>query len=191
MRDHHGIERIFSLFTSANCAEALVGDLLQERPERGSVWFWWHVFATTATLWAAALGRSPVRTLLLAILGCVFLAAPVFAGVAAVSIFPALLSTLVTFGLLSFFWWGGAFWTGASVVAVAPARGMAACVTLAAMSEALLCALWVSDVRFDAGSDTSSIFYVTAAAASVPLLVGGAIAHARMAASPQRTLEQS
>ena len=55
----------------------------------------------------------------------------------------------------------------------------------------LLLSLWASGVRLDAGSDTSNIFYVTAAAASVPLLVGGAIAHARTIASPVRKVRST
>jgi hypothetical protein len=190
MRDHRGIERVFALFVSADCAEALAGDLVQERPERGSAWFWRQVAATIAILWGGAIARAPLRILVLAVAGSVFLAIPMFAGVAAVSLFPALLSGLVIFLMLSFFWWGGAFWAGASVVGLSPPRGMAACATLAAMVEVLLLALWASGVRFDAGSDTSSIFYVTGAVAAVPLLFGGAFAHARSMASPNRAREQ-
>jgi hypothetical protein len=41
---------------------------------------------------------------------------------------------------LSFFWWGGALWTGASLVSFAPHSGMAACATLAAIAVAVLIA---------------------------------------------------
>jgi len=99
----------------------------------------------------------------------------------AVSLFPPLLGSLVRWIILSLFWWGGALWAGASVVAIAPARGMAACVTLVAIAEALLLAVLLAGLPLDAGTGTDpfGIFYITAATAAVPLLVGGAVAHAR------------
>jgi hypothetical protein len=191
MRDTVRIERLFSLFTSSDRAEAIAGDLIEQRPERGPTWFWWHVLATAVALWRAAASRSPLRTLGLAATGCVLLAVPVFAGVAAVGLFPALLSGLAIWSLLSFFWWGGALWAGASIVALAPTRGMAACVTLAALAEALLLALSLAGVRLDAGSDTSGIFYLTAAAAAVPLLIGGAVVHERSITCSNETERRS
>jgi hypothetical protein len=179
MRDHV-IEKMFSLFTSADRAEAIAGDLIQERQQRGSRWFWWHAIATAVALWGTAVARAPLHTLLVAAAGCAFFTVPAFAGVAAVSLFPTLLSALVAWSLLAIFWWGGALWTGASVVAIAPARGMAACVALVALGEALLLALWTVDVRIDVLSVTSGVFYLIAAGAAWPLLLGAAVARARL-----------
>lgn len=175
------IQKLFSLFTSSARAEAIAGDLIQERGDRGSAWFWWHAFVTAATLWGTAAFREPLRTLALVAVGSALFAVPALAGVAAVSLFPTLLGSLVSWSILSLFWWGGALWAGASVVAIAPTRGMAACVTLAAIAEALLLAVSQAGLPLDAGtgSDPSGIFYITAASAAVPLLVGGAVAHAR------------
>ena len=82
------VERLFSLLTSADRAEAMAGDLIQERQQRGSRWFWWHAFATAVALWANAVAKAPLRTLLVATAGFALFAVPVFAGVAAVSLFP-------------------------------------------------------------------------------------------------------
>lgn len=176
------IERLFSLFTSADRAEAIAGDLIQERPSRGSRWFWCHAFATAATLCGTVVAKAPVRTLLVAAAGCALIAVPAFAGVAAVSLFPSLLGALVAWSLLATFWWGGALWAGASMVAIAPTRGMAACVTLAALGEAVLLAVWVIGVRIDVLSVTTGTLYMTAAGAAWPLLIGAAVARARVIA---------
>jgi hypothetical protein len=185
------IERLFSLFTSPDRAEAIAGDLIQERRDRGSGWFWRHAFFVAATLWAAAVAKAPLGTLLLAATGCALFAVPAFAGLAAVGLFPTLLGALAAWSLLAIFWWGGALWTGASVVAIAPARGTTACVTLVAIGEALLLASWVVGVRIHLLSVTPGILYMTAAAAAVPLLVGGAVAHARAIRLPRETPELS
>jgi hypothetical protein len=186
------IQKLFSLFTSSDRAEAIAGDLIQERRDRGSTWFWWHTFVTAATLWATTAFRAPLRTLALVTVGCALFAAPALAGVAAVSLFPGLLGSVVSWSVLSLFWWGGALWAGASLVVIAPTRGMAACVTLAAIAEALLLAVSLAGLPLDAGTgtDPSGIFSITAASAALPLLVGGAVAHARMITSPNRKLEQ-
>jgi hypothetical protein len=168
------VERLFSLFTSSDRAEAMAGDLIQERQYRGSSWFWCHTFATAATLWGTAVARAPVRTLIVAAAGCALIAVPVFAGVAAVRLFPTLLGDIVAWSLLAIFWWGGALWAGASMVAIAPTRGMAACVTLAALGEAVLLAAWVVGVWID------PVSLVTAAGAAWPLLIGAAVARTRL-----------
>ena len=182
------IERLFSLLTSADRAEAIAGDLIQERQHRGSRWFWWHAFVTAVALWGTAVARAPLRTLLVAAAGCALLAVPVFAGVAAVSLFP-ILGALVAWSLLVVFWWGGALWTGASLVAIAPTRGIAACVTLVALGEALLLTLWVVGVRVDLLRVTTGIVYTTAAGGACPLLFGAAVARDRVSAWTRHTLE--
>ena len=106
MRDNL-VETLFSLLTSADHAEAIAGDLIQERQHRGSRWFWWHAFATAVALWASAVARAPLRTLLVAAGGFALFAVPMVAGVAAVSLFPTLFNALVAWSLLAIIWWGG------------------------------------------------------------------------------------
>ena len=182
------IERLFALFTSSDRAEAIAGDLIQERQHRGARWFCWHVFATVATLWGTAVATAPVRTLLVAAAGCALIAVPTFAGLAAVSLFPTLLGAMVAWSLLAIFWWGGALWAGASMVAIAPTRGMAACVALAAFGEAVLLVAWVVGVRSDAVNVTTGTFYITAAGAAWPLLIGAAVARGRVIAWSSRSM---
>lgn len=182
------IQRLFSLFTSADRAEAIAGDLIQERSDRGSRWFWRHALATAAALCATTVVRAPMRTLVVAAAGCALMAVPVFAGVAAVSVFPTLVGALVA-TLLAIFWWGGALWAGASMVLIAPVRGMAASVTLAALAEVMLLAGWVAGLQIDFANVTSGTFYMTAAGAAWPLLIGAAVARARVIAWTNRTVE--
>ena len=188
MRDEL-VQRLFSLFTSADRAEALAGDLIQERSDRGSRWFWTHTLATTVSLWTIAVAGAPLRTLAVVAAGFTFVVVPVLAGVAAVSVFPTLVGTTVV-GLLVIFWWGGAFWAGASMVVIAPTRGMAACVMLAAVAEAMLLAGWVIGVPLETGNVTTGTFYITAAGAAWTLLIGAAVARARVIAWTNGMLEQ-
>lgn len=83
---------------------------------------------------------------------------------------------------LSFFWWGGALWTGASLVAIAPRRGMAACATLAVAGAALMIGLGVTAVWHDWLKGDFLLFYTTGLFAAAPLLAGGVIARRRMIA---------
>lgn len=189
MRDNL-VERLFALLTSAECAEAMAGDLIQERQHRGSGWFWWHACVTAVALWGTAVAKAPLRTLLLATAGCALFAMPVVAGVAAVSLFPTLLGALVAWSVLAIIWWGGALWTGASVVAIAPARGIAACLVLVALGEALLLTLWISGVQLDLLRVTTGMIYTTAAGAACPLLLGAAIARDRVGAWAGHTPER-
>ena len=183
------IQQLFALFTSADRAEGIAGDLIQERSGRGSHWFWRHVLATAATLCATTIARAPMRTSLVAAAGCALMVVPMFAGVAAVSVFPTLAGATVA-TVLAIFWWGGALWAGASMVVMAPTRGMAASVTLAALAEAMLLAGWVAGLRIDSLNVSSATFYMTAAGAAWPLLIGAAVARARVIAWTNRTLEQ-
>lgn len=73
--------------------------------------------------------------------GCALFTAPAFGGVASVRLVPEL--GPINLLALMFFWWGGALWIGASLVSLAPRRGMTACATLAVTSEALLIVLGV------------------------------------------------
>ena len=167
MRDNV-IEGLFSLFTSADRAEAMAGDLVEERGTRGAMWFWTHVPRVVLTLWRNAVTDAPVRVLALTMVGSVVFAVPAFAGVAAVYLFPSSGSP-VNWMALSFFWWSGALCTGASLVVIGRRRGMAACATLAAALGALIIAL---------GPSFSAIAFTSTAL----LLLGGASAHRRMIA---------
>jgi hypothetical protein len=179
MRDN-AVERLFSLFASADRAEAIAGDLAEEREQHGWIWFWLHVVRITLALWRTAAMDAPLQVLALTLTGCALLAAPIFAGAAAVGLFPQLIGSPVTWIALSFFWWGGALWTGASLVAIAPRRGMVACATLAVAGEALLIVLGGTAWRADQWSSVFLIFYATGLVAAVPLLAGGAVAQRRL-----------
>src|SRR5687767_5303519 len=137
MRDNT-VERLFALFTTSDHAVAIAGDLAEEREQRGWIWFWQHVVRVTLALCRNAATEAPLRLLALVVAGLALLAAPAFAGIAAVFLFPQLVDSPVGWIALPFFWWGGAFWSGASLVALAPRRGMAACAMLAMGGEALL-----------------------------------------------------
>ena len=178
MRDN-AIEGLLSLFTSSDRAEAIAGDLAQEREQQGWIWFWLHVARTTLALWRNAVTDAPVAVLLIAAGGCALFAAPLIGGVAAVNLFPYLIGSTASWIALSLFWWGGALWTGASLVVTAPQRGMAACATLALAGEALLIGLGVA-VLHDPLETNFLRFYAIGLIVAVPLLIGGAIAHLRL-----------
>ena len=105
------------------------------------------------------------------------------------SVFPTLVGATVA-SLLAIFWWGGAFWAGASMVVIAPTRGMAVSVTLAALAEAMLLAGWVMGVPVETGNVTTATFYMTAAGAAWPFLIGAAVARTRVINWTTNALEQ-
>jgi hypothetical protein len=185
----NAVEGLLSLFTSSDRAEAIAGDLMEEREKHGSAWFWRHVAGTMLALWRSALMDGPLRVIMLAMAGCALFTAPAFGGVAALRLFPQWTGSPVSWIALSLFWWGGALWTGASLVGIAPQRGMAACATLAVAGEALLIGLGVTVWRGPLETDFV-LFYTTGLLVTAPLLVGGAIARGRMIASGIRALEQ-
>jgi len=181
MRDD-AVERLFSLFTSSDRAVAIAGDLAEEREERGWIWFWLHVASITFTLWRNAAMEAPLRVLALTLAGLVLLAAPAFGGVAAVFLVPQSIDSLMGWIALPIFWWGGALWTGASLVALAPRRGMAACALLAVVGEALLIGFAGPEVWRDPGNTDFVLFCTTGLIAAMPLLTGAAIARWRFTA---------
>ncbi len=189
MPDIARAQSLLSLFTSADCAEAMAGDLAEERRDHGSTWFWLHVFGTTVTLWWSAVGGAPVTILALTIAGLASLAAPALAGIAAVSLFPQLIGSLVSWIVLSLFWWGGALCSGFALVGFAPARGMTACVMLAVIGEALLIAFGLAGIAFHMLRTPFDVLYATAVLAAAPLVAGGAIARSRMIAAGRPALE--
>ena len=178
MRDN-AVERLFSLFTSSDRAEALAGDLAEEREQRGWIWFWLHVLRVTLTLWRSAATEAPLRVLTLTLTGLVLLSAPAFGGVATIYLVPQLFGSAGSWISLSLFWWGGALWTGASLVAMAPRRGMAACVILAVIGAALLLALGVTIEPQELSRASFRMFFIIALGATVALLAGGAFARRR------------
>jgi hypothetical protein len=190
MRDIDSAQRLLGLFTSADCAEAIAGDLIEERRNRGGLWFWRHVVGTVLAVSGSAVAAAPLRTLNLVAAGCALFAIPAFAGVAAVSLFPPLIGTLVSWIVLSVFWWGGGLWTGASLVTVAETRGMAACVALALVGEALVIGFGLIEAWQHAVSVRSVAFYMIVLLSPAPLLAGGAIARSRTVASRSHRLEQ-
>ena len=168
MRDN-AVERLFSFFTSSDRAVAIAGDLAEERDQRGWIWFWLHVGSVTFELWRSAATEAPMRLLALVLAGLVLLSAPAFGGIAAVFLVPQLMDSPLGWIALPVFWWGGALWTGATLVSLAPRRGMAACAVLAVGGDALLIgfggpAVW---------------FWTMGLMAAMPLLIGAAVARRR------------
>jgi hypothetical protein len=191
MRDTARAETLLSLFTSPARAAAIAGDLTEERKERGSVWFWLRVVSITLALWRGAGEEAPLRVLALTTAGCALITAPALGGAAAVGLFPQLIGSPVSWIALSLCWWGGALSTGASLVAIAPRRGMAACATLAVAGEALLIAFGVTALWYGLWRSEFLLFYTTGLVVAAPLVAGGAIARRRMIAGGIPTLEQS
>lgn len=60
--------RLLSLFTSPDRAEAIEGDLLEERHTHGSVWFAINVVTTAFALWKQAVELELLRTTALSVL---------------------------------------------------------------------------------------------------------------------------
>lgn len=179
MRDNT-VERLFSLLTSSDRAVAIAGDLAEEREQRGWIWFWLHVVSITFVLWRNASTEAPLRVLALTLAGGVLLAAPAFGGVAAVFLVPQSMDLPVGWIALPFIWWGGALWTGASLVAFAPRRGMAACALLAMGGEAVLIGFGGPAVWRDPGNTDFVLFCTTALIAAIPLLTGAAVTRRRL-----------
>jgi hypothetical protein len=180
MRDTLLAERLLSLFTSADRAAAIAGDLTEERGHRGPILFWLDVVGTLSALWRGAVTDAPLRVLMLALSGCALLVGPALVGVAAVALFPASIGSSVSWIALSFSWCAGALWTGATLVGIAPSRGMAACATLAMVGETLLSAFLMMMPRPDLPTVHLVLVYTTTLVVPALLLVGGAIARRRM-----------
>jgi hypothetical protein len=179
MRDTTRAETLLSLFTSSDCAAAIAGDLTEEQPHRGSSWFWQQVLRTTLALWRSAMTDAPLTVLMLAVTGCLLLITPLFGGVAALYLVPG---SPVRWIALPLFWWGGALWTGASLVHIAPRSGMTACLTLALAAQALLIGFGVNVLWHEPQHVEIGRFYAIGLAATAPLLLGGAIARRRQSA---------
>jgi pimeloyl-ACP methyl ester carboxylesterase len=173
----NAVERLFSLFASSDGAEALAGDLAEERAQRGWMWYWLHVVRVTFTLCRNGVAEAPLRVVALMLAGAVLFIAPAIAGVAGVYLLP-MSAVWVSWIALSFFWWGGALFTGASLVTIAPHRGMPACTIVAVAGAALLLGFGAT-VDPQEFTRTDRMFFITALGTTVALLAGGAIARRR------------
>lgn len=179
MRDTIRAERLLSLFTSADRAAAIAGDLTEAREHGAPISFWLDVARVSSALWVRAVADAPLRVLMLAVTGGALLVGPLFVGIAAVALFPASIASPASWIALSCIWCAGALWTGASLVGMAPSRGMAACATLALVGEALLIAFLLRAPRLDLPALPSVLVYASSLIMPPLLAVGGAIARRR------------
>lgn len=147
MRDIKRAERLLSLFTSPDSAAGIVGDLSEERGQRGSAWFWRQVLHTTLSLFRGALFASPVVVLLLVALGLTLLVVSSIGASLATRYMATplhldgLFAVSLAFSIPRLLGWSGALIAGATLVAIAPRLGMVACVLLAGIHSMLLLAL--------------------------------------------------
>ena len=178
MRDNV-IEGLFAMFTSADRAEAMAGDLMEERETRGWSWFWLHVVRVALTLWRNGTTEAPLRALALTMVGCGLFVAPAIGSAASIRLVPH--AGPINWIAFSLCLWGGALAIGVALVTIAPRRGMAACATLALAGEALLMAFGVGVLWQDVQAE-SVLIYAIGLATAAPLLLGGAIARRRMMA---------
>jgi hypothetical protein len=171
-------ERLFSLFTSPDRAEAIAGDLMEERETHEGIWFWVHVVRIALALWREAAAEAPLLVGALTTLGCALLIAPAFGGAAAIYLFPRATGSPAGWLALSLCWWSGSLLVGAALVVMAPRRGMAASAILATTGLLLLIAAgslaWGEPVRTD-----FLLFYTAGLPAPMLLLAGGAFARCR------------
>ncbi|MGJ5818731.1 hypothetical protein [Paludibaculum fermentans] len=184
------VERLFSLFTSSDRAVAMTGDLAEERELRGSIWFWLHAVSVTLALWRSAVMAAPLRMVALILAGLALLTPPVVGGFAAVFLVPQWIASPVGWVALALSWWSGAFWTGVTLVALAPRRGMAACTTLAVATDALLIAFGGPAVWLDPSNTGTVLFCAAGLLAPMMLLTGAAVARRRSFACSVLSQEQ-
>ena len=123
MRDRL-LERLFSLFTTPDRAEAMAGDLAEERDRRGPAWFWLHAAGVTFALCRRAAADAPLRALALTI-------APLLVATATVNLFPQLIIPPRRWLPVSVVWWSAALSSAALLAAIARLRSSAASATLA------------------------------------------------------------
>ena len=179
MPDTERARRLLAVFTSADSAEGIAGDLAEARESGSSFWFWRQVLTTSVTLWGRTLIGAPLVIPALAAGGCWLLASSVLGSIAAVGLFPQHIGSGGSWIVLASLWWGGAFGTGAALVGVGQARGMAACVVLAIAAEALLIPWGTKVLGADILGSQSVIFSFVTALTPVPLLTGGAFVRFR------------
>jgi hypothetical protein len=180
----NAVERLFSLFAASDRAEALTGDLAEERQQRGWAWYWFHVMRITLTLWRSATTEAPLSVVALMLAACALFTAPALGGLAAVYLVPR---WTLSWMALPLFWWGGALGIGALLVTIAPRRGMPACASVAVGAAVLLLAFDVS-IEPQVVGRTDRVFFTTALGTTMALLAGSAIARRRMIACGIPTL---
>jgi hypothetical protein len=175
-------QRLLSLFTSAECAEAITGDFVEARGQRGAAWVWWQILTTAMALCGSALTAAPLRSVRVVAAGAVLFGALAFTGFApaAMVMHPAGLRSAVRWIWLSLAWGSGAFFTGFTLVHLSPARGMAASVVLALIGEALLLTLGLTVLQGDVFGSPSVVFYSIATLIALPLLAGSSVARRRI-----------
>src|SRR5579863_667574 len=69
MRSIHVAEWILGLVTNRERAASTVGDLVEQTPARGAVWFWFGILRTAASLLWRGLADNPVRVTAVAMVG--------------------------------------------------------------------------------------------------------------------------
>lgn len=67
MREAVFAEWILSLVMTPERAASVIGDLEEQRPLHGRVWFWWSVFGTAAACLVGDLSKEPLTTVCLAV----------------------------------------------------------------------------------------------------------------------------
>jgi hypothetical protein len=168
MRSSSVAQAILSLVTTPDRAESVAGDLTEDRARHGASWFWFHLLGCAWALSLRELLRDLSGVLALAFWALSLLTSLGFAGTAAVFLFPGFGASLSMWLGVSFIWWIGAWWTGSSVVSLAPRIGMSLCLLLAVTGESLLVAA--------AGSVWPPSIHASACFALVLFLIGAAVA---------------
>lgn len=139
MREFKLAERLLLLFTSPDSAAGIVGDLSEERGQRGTLWFWRQSLGTMLSLCRGVLLESPVVLALLVIAGYVLLQALTWGGLyGALYLFkvvePAYYGPKEFMSLgIPLLTWPGGLLIGMAFVAVAQRRGMVACAAFVAL----------------------------------------------------------
>ena len=184
MPDMPMAQRLLSLFTSPECAEAIAGDFAEGRGHRGTLWFWRQIVTTTIALCSHALMSAPLRSVSVLSAGTVLFGALAFTGFAptALLMFPGGLPAPVQWIWLSLAWWSAAFFTGFMLVHLSPERGMAASVALALLGETVLIALRLTVLDGDVMRTPVAVFLSIAMFTAGPLLAGSAVARRRTGA---------
>ena len=192
MSDMPMAQRLLSLFTSPECAEAIAGDFAEARGNRGTPWFWRQIVTTTIALCSHTLTSAPLRSVGLLSAGTVLFAALAFTSFAptALLMFPGGLAAPVQWIWLSLAWWSAAFFTGFMLVRLSPERGVAASVVLALTGEAVMIALRLTVLDGDVMRTPVEIFLSIAMFTAVPLLAGSAAARRRMTVPPAEACAQ-
>jgi hypothetical protein len=179
MRDITRAERLLSLFTSPDSAAGIVGDLSEERGQRGSLWFWRQVLGTALSLVRGVLLESPIAVLGLVALG---LALSVVASLV-VSVTTANLFNLGPTDALQIILTSALFRglctviVGGTLVKASPRLGMVACTLLAG----LYVMLSLASAVFVLANLTPFwwLIWIVGLVTPALLLLGGAMARSR------------